>query len=145
MATRNVEGHYRFLDHAAEVKFQAFGKTIEEAFVSAGLALMQIYCEPMTLQVHDTRQLRVESDTLEGLLYDYLSQLVVMIDAEHFVVGDISDVFLTRDKNYVLTVVLHGQDSEDVAFDTDVKSITHHQMAIDQSDAGVSITVVVDV
>lgn len=146
MATKNIDGKYIFLEHAAEVKFQAYGPNLDTAFTNAGYALVQIYCEPATLQPTQHIDIHLTATTLQQLLYDYLSQIIVLIDAEHLVVGTISNLTITgKNDKYSLTAELVCQHARSVTFDTDVKSITYHQMDITQNDQGAQVTVVVDV
>ena len=51
---------YRFLPHTADAKFQAFGKTLEESFVNAALAMASLMWDWELID--KTKKQRVEED-----------------------------------------------------------------------------------
>ena len=48
---------YKFLEHKADAKFQAFGKSLEEAFSNAALAMTSIMTDPKKIKENLTRPL----------------------------------------------------------------------------------------
>ena len=41
---------FKYLQHTADAKFQAFGKTLEEAFCNAALAMVSLMWDPEKIE-----------------------------------------------------------------------------------------------
>jgi len=146
MAAINIPGAFRFLDHAAEVKFEAYGDNVEDAFSNALRALVQIVCDRQALQEISSQPVTIVANQIDQLLYDFLSHILVLMDADGFVTADVEDLQIWEENGkWKLSGTLFGQDPRDVQFDTEIKSITYHQMTISQHQGRCAVTVVVDV
>ena len=56
---------YRFLLHTADAKFQAFGKTLEEAFRNAALATASLMWDPKTIEKKKNHQVEIAGNDLK--------------------------------------------------------------------------------
>ena len=63
-----TEKKYRFLKHTADAKFQAFGKTLEEAIGNTALALASLMWEWKTIEKKIKRPIEVKGKDLKQLL-----------------------------------------------------------------------------
>ena len=67
----------------ADVAYEATGKTIEELFIAAGLALTETQVKDLkTVEKKETRILDLKAKTLEQLLHDFLQELIFYKDAD---------------------------------------------------------------
>ena len=51
---------YKFLEHTADAKFQAFGATLEEAFSNAALAMFSVMTEPEKIKPKLEREISTD-------------------------------------------------------------------------------------
>ena len=75
---------YRFLQHTADVKFQAFGKNLEEAFENAFYALKESICGKIKVKPVDSKIIRIKGNDLNSMLYDFLEEFLFLLDSEGF-------------------------------------------------------------
>ena len=87
---------YEFLDHPADVGFLARGKTLEELFANAALALCDYGWDLSTVRVRESVAVRVRAATLEDLLFSWLSEILFLTDAEKRVFKEFKDRKSTR-------------------------------------------------
>ena len=120
---------YRFLEHTADVKFQADGKTIEEVFTNSALALKETICGKITVLGQETREIKVEGDNIEGLLYNFLEEFLFLLDSEGFLVSEIKEIKIDKEK-FKLTAVVSGDKADHYKFTNDVKAVTYNEMYV---------------
>ena len=136
-----------YLDHPADVKFRVFGKTIEEAFEYAALAMFGAMIDTDTVQPITTLDIDLDADDCEGLLYDFLSELLYMFEVEEIVFCRFGvEQIKRRGDQYHIHAHATGEaiDLSKHRFDVGVKAVTFHDMMIEQNDAGYAVQVVVD-
>jgi len=118
---------YEFLEHTADVKVRAYGKTLEEAFINSAYALTNIVTKDQIKKVIE-KTIEVESEDEKALLYDFLEQFLVLIDSEGFLLAEVKELKINGLK---LTATIIGDDKpENYKTDTHVKAITYQEMEI---------------
>ena len=137
---------YRFLEHTADIKFVAEGKTLEEAFVASAEALKDSICGQIVVMEQQTKKLEVEGNNLENLLYNFLEEFLVLFDSEDFLLSKISDIKIDQEK-FKLTATVSGDKTENYKFTNDVKAVTYSEMKVefDESKPLWKIQAVLDV
>ena len=133
---------YKFLEHVADIKFQAFGKNKEEAFLNSALALMEVVTEKVRIQDVSKRKIRVGGDDDESLLYAFLEEFLYLLDAEDFVVGKIESLEI---KDGTLSAMVLGDTASKYKFSNDVKAITYNEMFVREENGKWVVQVVLDV
>ena len=73
--------------HEADVGVRGIGRTREEAFEQAALALTAVITDPVTVDAAETVTLACESDDDDLLLYDWLNALVYEMATRGLVFG----------------------------------------------------------
>jgi len=141
---------FKFLEHTADVKFQAEGKNIEEAFENAALALKETIARNIEVKVEKERKIKVEGEDLESLLYNFLEEFLFLLDAEDFLFSKIKNLRIEKKKSgYELKAEILGDSASRYNFSNDVKAITYNDMFVKEEGVGkkrkVKIQVVVDV
>jgi SHS2 domain-containing protein len=141
---------YEFVDEltVADIAFHAWGRDLEETFVSAADALMNAMAEDLdAIQPHDTRILRVEHEALDMLLFNFLQELVYYKDAEQLLLR-VQGLRIADDRQpYALQATAVG---EPIAPDrhrmrVDVKAVTLHRFSLTQTERGWEATVILDI
>ena len=143
----NNHNHIEYLDHPADVKFRASGKTIEEAFEYAALAMFGAMIDTDTVRLVTTLDIDLDADDCEELLYDFLSELLYLFEVEEIVFGRFDVERIKRHGDlYHLRAHATGEaiDLDRHRFDVGVKAVTFHDMLIERTDAGYVVQVVVD-
>ena len=142
----NIPG-YEYLPHPADVRFRAYGSTLEGVFEQAAYAMFHVIIDTTTLNPERSVGIKLESRGLENLLYDYLSELLYMFEVEEIVFGQfLIDSIEKTDGNYILQGQASGEniDLERHSFETEVKAVTYHQLKVTKELSGYSAHVIVD-
>jgi len=126
--------HY---EHTADIGIRGYGDTLEEAFEAVALALFDVMIDVREIEPHECREIEVEAEDLEALLYSFLEELLVLHDVEGLVFGDF-EVKIERSRDgYRLRVKACGEPlSEKHKPKEEVKAITYHDMKIKQLEDG---------
>jgi SHS2 domain-containing protein len=137
---------YRFLDHTADAKFQAFGNTLEEAFCNAALATASLMWDWEKIEKKVEHQVEVQGKDLKQLLYSFLEEIVYLLDSRSFLMGVPERIRLDKKGDlYTLKALFKGDEySETYEIHGDVKAITYDEMEIVEGDRFM-IQVVVDI
>lgn len=142
----NIPG-YEYLPHPADVRFKVHGTTLEETFEQAAHAMFGVIIHTSTLNPEHSVDIKLESEGLENLLYDYLSELLYLFEVEEIVFGRFR-VYSIKKANG--SYILHGQasgenlDPERHSFETEVKAVTYHQLKVTKEKGEYSAHVIVD-
>ena len=61
---------FKFLEHTADIKFQAFGSELNEAFINSALALTNIICKDK-IKPKKNKKIKIKARKRDLLLYDF--------------------------------------------------------------------------
>ena len=140
---------FRFLDHTADAKFQAFGLSLEEAFANAALALLSLLWERGRVTPAEVVPVRVEGRDLPQLLVGFLEEILYLFDARSFLTGRVEDVRVRGDsgQGYVLAALFSGETLRGGhRFRGEVKAVTYNEMIVAPTpDGRFMVQVVVDI
>lgn len=138
---------FRFLDGiaTADAAFEAYGKTLEQLYSSAARAMFAAMVDISRLRPEVSREVRVEAEHREELLYNWLSELVYLKD----VYGElycVFDVQISRAITWRLRSTVFGLPIAKVRehTHTDVKAVTYHHLSITESAEGFVARVILD-
>ena len=70
---------FKFLEHTADVKFQAFGKNLEEVFENSGLALISSQYKGK-IKALKKKKIKVKGKDNESLLYNFLEEILILLE-----------------------------------------------------------------
>ncbi len=123
---------YKFFEHTADIIFEAYGRTLERLFENSGLAVEEIMVDLKTLNTKEHYEITLESDNLEGLLYDFLSELIFVKDTEGLLFNKFNIVVHHKNKKYELFAKCEGDfiDRKKQELGDDAKAITMHEFEI---------------
>lgn len=137
---------FEFLDHPADAKFRAYGKSLEEAFQNSVYALVSLMWDRGKIRPAIEHAVAVEGRDLKQLLLTFLEEVLYMLDARNFLLHAVLDLTIVREEDrYALKGLFcgdHFQEGQETF--GDVKAITYHEMVIEENDQ-VMVQVVVDV
>lgn len=135
---------YKFLEHPADLKFQAFGKTIEESFTNAALAIKESICGKIKVKSKIEKKISVKGKDFESLLYEFLEEIIYLLDAEDFLINKIKEIKIDK-KNFKIKAVLIGNKASEYNFNNSVKAVTYSEMLVKNVKKKWILQVVLDV
>jgi SHS2 domain-containing protein len=130
------------ISHTADVKIHAEASTLEALFTDAFLALMQV--------VYGTdrnegiiKEIRIESDNIESLLCDFLSEVLFIAEVDGLVFSR-AEIMID---GLHLTAILHGESFEPMRHSsgTEVKGISYSGLIIQKEANGYMLDILFDV
>jgi len=125
---------YKFFDKTADAKFQAYGSTLEETFKNAQEAMMSIMYNVDELAENEfdieIRDIIVEGNNLETLLYNFLEEIIFLMSAE-LIVGLVNKIqIIHKDEMYKLKAIIHGAQSLNFESHGEIKAVTYNEMYV---------------
>ncbi len=139
---------YEYLDHTADAKFLAYGKTLEEAFGNAALAMSNVMIDTSTVSSTLSQYIDLTAEDLEGLLFDWLSEFLFLMDAENLIFGDFKVHSIKQEGGqFHLNATVYGEhiDPSRHMFDTEVKAATYNDIQVQPSADGWVLQAIVDI
>ena len=135
---------FRTLEHTADVGFEAFGSTREEAFANAARALMDLIVDLDTIQPSEEVILQIGGPDPESVLVNWLSEILFLHDAEGWLFRDFEIRDLQDDS---LSAMARGEKFQRSRHQPKllVKAITYHQLALEETLRGWRAQVYVDI
>jgi len=141
---------YEFLEDlaTADIAFQAWGTDLEETFISAADATMNVMVEELkAIEPRERRELRVENDELDLLLFNFLQELIYYKDAEKLMLRVNQARVQSQARPYVLEAIACGEilDPERHHPRVDVKAVTLHHFRLEKTARGWEALVILDI
>jgi SHS2 domain-containing protein len=133
---------YRYFDHEADIGIEAEGKTVEEAFEAAALAMFAIMAEPATVIPERRVQVAFEEADPEYALVTWLNQLLAQARLHGLVFCAYA---LKREGNHWQGEAWGMPWQPGADRGTEVKGATLTQLKVEQTDRGWRVRCVVDV
>ncbi|MCX6707667.1 MAG: archease, partial [Candidatus Woesearchaeota archaeon] len=126
---------FKFLQHTADAKMQAFGRDMEEAFSNAALGMFSLMTETDKIEKKIEKKISVKGKDKKALLYNWLEELLFLLDSETFFLNSIKKIEIKGDS---LKAVISG-DKASIKYNThgEVKAVTYNEMKI-KEDKGSS-------
>jgi len=138
---------FEFLEHTADLKFRAFGESLEAAFSNAALALSNAFVGDQDVGSKIEREFEVSAGSLEVLVHDFLSELIFFFETEHYVASFVDEITISDKGEYVLVALLKGGwlDFKKHKVESEVKAVTYHDMFVGEKEGQWVIQVVCDI
>jgi len=141
---------YEFLEDVAtaDIAFRAWGGTLEETFIASAEATLNVMVEEIeAVRPKERRDLRVENDELDMLLFNFLQELIYYKDSEKLMLRTPGIRVHQNSKPFVVEAAAVG---EVLAPDrhhprVDVKAVTLHQFRLTRTGKGWEAFVILDI
>lgn len=126
---------FEYLEHTADVKFRAYGRTPEEMLSNAAAALFGTMTDLSKVQNKENWKAELNAPDLEQLAYDWLSEIVFLFETEYAVFSTF-EVILTKNGDWKLEAQIGGEriDPSRHTFDNEVKAVTLHEFEVEKND-----------
>lgn len=139
---------YIFLENVAiaDVAFEATGKTLDEMFESAALAVTKTMVKDLgSIDAKVSKEISVESDSIDMLLFNFLQEIVFYKDSEKLLLGKFS--VKVDNQRFSLSCVAEGEELDMGKHEllVDVKAVTLHQFEVENSGGEWRAQVILDI
>ncbi len=132
---------FEFLEHTADIKFKAWGKTLEEIFENSALAVSDYISRGGKIKPVKNKEIKVEGQDIKELFYNFLDELLYLLDADGFVVSKAK----VKIDNKKLNAVIYGDNASHYEGLNPIKSATYAEMYIKKFKLGWEAQAVMDV
>ncbi|GAA5262388.1 archease [Methanocalculus sp.] len=130
------------LEHTADVKIRIRAESYEELFRTASSALFSTLYSG-DCRIERERGLQVSADTIEDLLWEFLSELLFVSEVESFVVCETEVVFIEGG----LSATIRGEtfDPERHGGGREIKGISYSDLFIRKIDTMICAEIIFDI
>lgn len=139
--SRSSEFRFEEIEHTADVGLRIRGKDLKALMENAALGMASIVGDDSFLSDELMEQVvEVEADDREGLLVEWLSELVFLLETNSFIfqefrVENISETYLKAK--------VFGKVAQELK--VHIKAVTYHNLNIIETKDGLEATVVFDI
>lgn len=122
---------FKYLPHTADIKLEAEGATLSEAFSEAARAITHVMTEE---KIRSTLSfpLSLEAESKEALFFDFLSEIIVLLDTEGLFVSSCSLNITRSQRQWNLSGMVYGDEAKHYARHGDVKAPTYHDLLVEK-------------
>ena len=142
-----MEKRFEFLDHVADAYVVAYGKTLEEAFQNAALAMFELMTDTRKVVPQTEDKIVVEEWDQKALLYSWLEQLLLKFEIYGRLYSRFKISELVRtEKGWRLRAIASGEPFNRSKHESkaEIKAVTYHQMEIMRKDEGYAVKFILD-
>lgn len=139
---------YKFFEDVAiaDVAFEATGKTVEEMFESAALAVTNTMVRDMdSVKKKLRRKFVVKADKVDMLLFNFLQEIIFYKDAENLLFREFSLKVKKRPMQVECVAVGEKLDMKKHDLIVDVKAVTMHRFDVRETKGGWRSQVILDI
>ena len=122
---------FKFIDiTTADVAFEAYGRSLEELFANAALAMFEVMINTKQVEPKIERKVEAQGNDLQSLMFSWLNSLLVFVDSENLAFSEFK--VKVDEKNFKLEGICKGEEMNREKHETrtHVKACTYHQMEI---------------
>ncbi|MBN2112148.1 archease [Candidatus Woesearchaeota archaeon] len=138
---------FEFLEHTADAKFRAYGKSFEQAFANAAYAMVSLMYDSEMIAALKIEKIEVHGKDMEQLLYAFLEEILFLQDSKQFVahefVRPVKITGTTGKKLKLSAEIIGDRIKKEYSVRPVVKAVTYNEMKI--SEKPVYVQVVVDI
>ncbi len=141
---------FEFLDEIAiaDVAFQAWGETLEEMFISAAEATMNVMVADLEkIDRRQRRDIEISSEAIDMLLFNLLQEIIFFKDAEQLLLR-IENAKITHVNGlYSVKATGWGEQIDPGRHEliVDVKAVTLHRFKVEHTPRGWQTFIILDI
>jgi len=135
------------MPHTADVYYEAYAPTLEEAFAQVGKAVFHTMTDLTKIDLKLEDKIEVDAEDIESLVFEFIRELLYRFDVRGILYRDFH-LKISEDKNkFKLTGILKGEkfNPEKHISKTEVKAPTYAQMEIKKNEKNIIIRFVLDI
>lgn len=143
----HLDMDFEILDVSGDIGIKAYGNSCEDVFVNAGMGMYSLITDISGVEEKKDLAIEAKADSIEGLMVNYLNELVFHFDTYGFIGREIRGLSLFTGGtpnselltlNYALKARITGED-----FDPDrherrllIKAATYHKIRVEKAGKG---------
>lgn len=140
----------KYLEHTADILFEAKGNNLSELFEQCGLAVEESQIDLDSVEEKEIKEFHTENKDVQALLFDFLDDLLFYKDAEQLIFKkfeiSVEEAKIKGEPGYKLAVKAYGEKlSSKHQQKVDVKAITMHMFEVKQIKDGWYAKVLIDI
>jgi len=142
-----MKAHHTFIDHTADVLFEAEAPTLEELFEQCAIALEETQVDVSSIKGNKEITITGKNKKIDQLLFDFLDDLVFHKDADLLIFNTFKIKINQTSDGYKLECKAKGDilDYKKHHPKVDVKAITMHMFEVKKIAGGWKAKVLVDI
>ncbi|MBD3361255.1 archease, partial [Candidatus Woesearchaeota archaeon] len=122
---------FEILEHTADGKFRAFGKSMERQFGNAVLAMFSFMFDIKKVNPKIEKQVKVSAKDKKALLYRWLEEFLVLLDTDQFIPSKVDKIKITKTtKGWEIQGSMLGNKVGKHKHIGSVKAVTYSEMEI---------------
>lgn len=136
--------NFEILDISGDIGLRAYGSSLIEAFTNAGLGMYSLITDIGKIDCKKDLVFEISSESFEGLLINYLNELIFHFDAYGFI-G--SKIVITELSDALLRAKVYGDNFDPMIHSKGllIKAATYHNLNIQKTGDVFSIDVIFDI
>ena len=141
-------GKFKFLEHTADVYIAAHGKTLEEAFENAALAMFEVMTDTEKVSPDIEDSVEVEAEDEFALLYSWLEALLVKFETKNMLYSKFKISSIEENaEGFRIKATIWGEqfNAEKHTQKVGVKAVTYHRMEIIKDIDNVRLEFILDI
>lgn len=125
---------YEFIEHTGDIAIRAYGETLRELFSNAAQGLFEAIVDLTTVGMTTQTEIEVSSESLEELMVAWLDELNFRHEVEEIFFREVEIREISQAPCRIVALA-SGEpvDFAKHAVYTEIKSITYHQLTIEQT------------
>jgi SHS2 domain-containing protein len=139
-----MQRSFETVDHTADIGIIAYGTDISQLFSNAAVALFSLITELDSIEEKLHFGLQVSSEDRDGLLVEWLNELIYCFDAKHLLVRrcDISSLSYNE-----LKATCYGEDFDPTKhrIKRGIKAATYHMLRLEKNRGGYRAQIILDI
>lgn len=142
---KEKNSNFEYFDTTADIGIKVISNDLTEAFKNSALATLNLITDIDKIETKISKEIKIISEDEYGLLYDWVTELLILLDSENFIASEY-DISITEDDEYILQGKITGDlyDTSIYNYKTEVKAITYHEMNIEKNENKTKIKFIVD-
>ena len=142
-----MESSYTFIDHTADVLFEARAPTLEKLFEQSALALEDTQIDISKIEEKESLKITGSNEKIDLLLFDFLDDVLFHKDADLLIFNRFEIKIDKVGKNYELSCTAFGDRLDHKKHDpkVDVKAVTLHLFEVKEISGGWMAKVLLDI
>ena len=138
---------YRFLEHTTDALVEAWGPTLERAFVAAAKGLFETMINAQSVEAKTEEPVSTSGHDESELLYNWLEELLLRFEVRAMVYSEFRIDPISRSSSSLdLIARVKGEryDRAKHGAKTEIKAVTYHWMKIDRGPSQVRVRFLLD-
>ena len=134
---------FKFLSHTADIKFRAYGKSIEEVCENSAYAVISAICGEK-IKNKKKIKIKVSGRDILSLLYNFLEEVLFLADSRSFFVSKVVNIKIDK-KKFKLSAEFIGDYGKNYKTYSHIKAVTYNDMFLKKEKGMWVAQVVLDV